>query len=128
MSDDGLRDAVDTAMHDVAQELGTYRTCPSCGEKAQGQPYDIGSGPELSCPNCEWCWGADGQDLNPTDAYQHILNDPELRKRMGWDDEKGNRNLMLGATTCRECGKTIYATWRPETGHTDPVLNCASHQ
>ena len=31
-------------------------------------PYDIGSGPEMSCPTCEWCWGADGQDLKPLDV------------------------------------------------------------
>lgn len=39
--------------------------CPSCGAEDRRQAYDIGSGPELSCANCEWCWGADGQDLKP---------------------------------------------------------------
>jgi hypothetical protein len=39
--------------------------CPSCGVVADRDPYDIGSGPELSCSNCEWCWGANGQDLQP---------------------------------------------------------------
>jgi predicted RNA-binding Zn-ribbon protein involved in translation (DUF1610 family) len=39
--------------------------CPSCGVEALRQTYDIGSGAELSCANCEWCWGANGQDLIP---------------------------------------------------------------
>lgn len=39
--------------------------CPSCGTVATRRAYDIGSGPELSCANCEWCWGAEGQDLSP---------------------------------------------------------------
>jgi hypothetical protein len=29
------------------------------------EPYDIGSGPEMSCPDCEWCWGANNQPLRP---------------------------------------------------------------
>jgi hypothetical protein len=37
--------------------------CPSCGLVATRETYDIGDGPELSCANCEWCWGADGQPL-----------------------------------------------------------------
>ena len=44
----------------------TYETpCPHCGTVAVREPYDIGSGPELSCSNCEWCWGALGQPLKP---------------------------------------------------------------
>jgi hypothetical protein len=39
--------------------------CPSCGVVAERNTYDIGSGPELSCANCEWCWGANGQRLEP---------------------------------------------------------------
>ena len=39
--------------------------CPSCGAVAERMSYDIGSGPELSCANCEWCWGAAGQPLDP---------------------------------------------------------------
>jgi hypothetical protein len=39
--------------------------CPNCGDVAPREPYDIGSGPELSCASCEWCWGANGQDLLP---------------------------------------------------------------
>lgn len=39
--------------------------CPSCGVVAKRMTYDIGSGPELSCANCEWCWGANGQQLEP---------------------------------------------------------------
>lgn len=39
--------------------------CPSCGLVATRHVYDIGSGPELSCANCEWCWGAEGQPLRP---------------------------------------------------------------
>lgn len=39
--------------------------CPSCGDEAERTAYDVGSGPELSCASCEWCWGANGQDLKP---------------------------------------------------------------
>lgn len=39
--------------------------CPNCGDRAARRPYDIGSGPELCCGTCEWCWGRDGQDLKP---------------------------------------------------------------
>lgn len=39
--------------------------CPCCGRVAARTTYDIGSGPELSCADCEWCWGADGQGLAP---------------------------------------------------------------
>jgi hypothetical protein len=41
--------------------------CPCCGDIATRRTYNIGSGPELSCVSCEWCWGADGQDLRPLD-------------------------------------------------------------
>jgi hypothetical protein len=43
--------------------------CPTCGALATRTIYDIGngSGPELSCVDCEQCWGADGQDLVPLD-------------------------------------------------------------
>jgi len=39
--------------------------CPCCGHVEARRPYDIGSGRELSCAACEWCWGADGQELRP---------------------------------------------------------------
>ncbi len=39
--------------------------CPTCGTVAMRTVYDIGSGSELSCANCEWCWGANGQALKP---------------------------------------------------------------
>lgn len=39
--------------------------CPSCSVEVTMVPYDIGSGPEMSCGHCEWCWGADGQALKP---------------------------------------------------------------
>ncbi len=41
------------------------RACPNCGQRSEGDPYDVGSGPELACPGCEWCWGAIGQPLVP---------------------------------------------------------------
>lgn len=44
--------------------------CPSCGVLAIRETYDIGSGPELSCANCEWCWGADGQPLKRLDPNE----------------------------------------------------------
>ena len=41
--------------------------CINCGQEFRATPYDIGSGPEVSCPNCEWCFGAEGQPLQPLD-------------------------------------------------------------
>jgi ssDNA-binding Zn-finger/Zn-ribbon topoisomerase 1 len=46
--------------------------CPSCGDVASRRVYDIGSGPELSCATCEWCWGADGQDLKPLSGTRDL--------------------------------------------------------
>lgn len=51
--------------------------CPSCGNEVTMVPYDIGSGPEMSCPSCEWCWGADGQPLKPLDIRDFPI--PEER-------------------------------------------------
>jgi len=39
--------------------------CPQCGSVEPRTVYDVGSGPELCCGQCEWCWGAEGQDLKP---------------------------------------------------------------
>lgn len=44
------------------------RTCPSCGDTVEGEPHDIGSGPEFCCSRCDWCWGALGQELDPNDS------------------------------------------------------------
>lgn len=54
--------------------------CPSCGVVAEREPYDIGSGPELACASCDWCWGAEGQDLKPLD-HETIL--AEIRRMEG---------------------------------------------
>lgn len=43
--------------------------CPNCGSQSERIAYDVGSGPELSCASCEWCWGANGQDLKPLDLH-----------------------------------------------------------
>jgi hypothetical protein len=48
--------------------------CPSCGDVADRTVYDIGSGPEVSCASCEWCWGVLGQSLQP-------IHDPEEFER-----------------------------------------------
>lgn len=53
----------DTAMTTTQPTEQVSQTCPSCGNQVTMVPYDIGSGPEMACPNCEWCWGADGQSL-----------------------------------------------------------------
>lgn len=50
-------------MTDPTQGEWIRSACPSCGHEASRQTYDIGSGPELSCASCEWCWGAEGQKL-----------------------------------------------------------------
>ncbi len=48
--------------------------CPSCGAVAERTLYDIGSGPELSCASCEWCWGADGQSLKQLKLSDILLH------------------------------------------------------
>lgn len=50
---------------------GEQRTqkCPGCAACVTMAPYDIGSGPEMACPHCECCWGADGQPLQPWTPY-----------------------------------------------------------
>lgn len=55
--------------------------CPSCGEVAPRDTYDIGSGPELCCSFCDWCWGAAGQALNPADADWRCWPEAE---RLAW--------------------------------------------
>jgi len=61
--------------------------CPTCGTVAERMPYDIGSGAELSCSACEWCWGAEGQDLRPLDVP-----------------------AILASFTCSRCGRVSYHT------------------
>lgn len=76
--------------------------CPSCGEVAERTVYDIGSGPELSCANCEWCWGAAGQSLKPL-SYQEIVQqigfDPLSRitsqRQQAVDEDPGPRERPL---------------------------------
>jgi hypothetical protein len=50
-------------MTDPTEGEWVQSACPSCGKTARRQTYDVGSGPELSCAWCEWCWGAEGQSL-----------------------------------------------------------------
>lgn len=59
--------------------------CPACGRVETRVAYDIGSGPELSCADCEWCWGADGQDLKPityADVVAELGFDPLTRRQV----------------------------------------------
>ena len=53
--------------------------CPTCGEVSERETYDIGSGPELSCASCEWCWGAEGQPLQPLDLKAVLAQVAELK-------------------------------------------------
>ena len=55
--------------------------CPTCGTVAERETYDIGSGPELSCASCEWCWGAEGQDLQPLDLKTVLAQVAEVADR-----------------------------------------------
>ena len=50
-------------MTEIQEGQAVRTACPMCGAEAERTAYDIGSGAELSCSNCEWCWGANGQDL-----------------------------------------------------------------
>lgn len=52
--------------------------CPNCDKLATRETYDIGSGPELSCAECEWCWGADGQPLHPAEMPDYVVRDGHL--------------------------------------------------
>jgi hypothetical protein len=58
--------------------------CPTCGLVAERETYDIGSGPELSCVNCEWCWGAEGQDLKPVYPPCPYCGHHTLFRPEGW--------------------------------------------
>jgi hypothetical protein len=55
------------------KRISITSACPACGLVAERETYDIGSGPELSCANCEWCWGAEGQDLKPLPRHADAL-------------------------------------------------------
>lgn len=61
-------------------------SCPSCGRYEKRETYDIGDGPELSCSNCEWCWGANGQPLtqSPIEGLQKVV--AQIRPR--WFEDK----------------------------------------
>jgi len=70
-------------------ELAPRWTCPACGEWFRTLPYDIGSGRELNCPHCDWCFGADGQQLKSTGelAARHLHPGSRVRQlmaRVGW--------------------------------------------
>lgn len=52
-----------TGTHDERAEITS--ACPNCGRVTTRATYDIGSGPQPSCADCEWCWGAHGQELEP---------------------------------------------------------------
>lgn len=58
--------------------------CPQCGTVAVRETYDIGDGPELSCANCEWCWGAEGQPLQPI-TYERMV------EKFGYDPIEASR-------------------------------------
>lgn len=58
--------------------------CPTCGVVEARTPYDIGSGRELACRHCEWCWGADGQALKP------YVPPPEVQRFL--DERRGHRD------------------------------------
>lgn len=65
--------------------------CPCCHVPVTMVPYDIGSGPELSCSSCEWCWGANGQPLLevpvPPGGFAMMFRD------------------------CKECGTMVGVRW-----------------
>lgn len=65
--------------------------CPVCGTVAARHAFDIGSGPELACASCEWCWGADGQDLKPIDVgeIRRWAQDQGILAEMKAESERG---------------------------------------
>lgn len=64
--------------------------CPNCSQVADRDTYDVGSGPELSCSTCEWCWGAEGQALQPIPTLRMLAADARA-----WPD----------GHPCRDCGQ-----------------------
>jgi hypothetical protein len=52
------------------------RICAKCKWRGRPPVYDIGAGPEWTCPECEWCQGALGQDLTP---YKPDVTLPESK-------------------------------------------------
>lgn len=88
--------------------------CPSCGYTCVRDPYDIGSGPEYSCVNCEWCWGAEGQPLQELGAIsqkQHLLNTSRVdtQQRRFLDEANLQLNLPLNWTA----NKGLYHLAKP---------------
>lgn len=57
---------------------GRLHKCPNCSGKFAAEPYDIGSGPEVCCPNCDTCFGANGQPLNGLDPVRSFTSRQEL--------------------------------------------------
>jgi len=80
--------------------------CPTCGTVAARTTYDIGSGPELSCAECEWCWGAEGQPLKalrladlPAEVRAHL---PEWAVRR---IEESEATTGFSCPDCPMCGQ-----------------------
>lgn len=73
--------------------------CPACGTVAERETYDIGSGPELSCANCEWCWGAEGQHLKPLypPGPRNVQEMRRWAQRQGLPEEIAEITLSLPA-------------------------------
>lgn len=88
-------------IEDIAQPTEPVtQNCPSCGTSITAIPYDIGSGAELSCANCEQCWGADGQPLVPVETP-----------------------ILVSFKECGECGKAVGVPWPAGEAPT----SCAEH-
>jgi hypothetical protein len=82
--------------------------CPNCGTVARRETYDIGSGPELACANCEWCWGAEGQALKPL-SYQEIV------ESLGFDPLSRITAQRMQAASQNEGRERPLITVTPET-------------
>jgi rubredoxin len=87
----------------------TAVTCPSCGVTSNLEPYNIGSGPEYSCPNCEWCWGAEGQNLQPLPRLIRAPFTPSQVKALNDYQHSG----LMHPFTCRNRGDGSH---RPRKG------------
>lgn len=113
--------------------------CPQCGITVTMTPYDIGSGPEMSCPECEWCWGAEGQplkDLPKIDAamIEHMMRtqvEPQVAaqkmRERGMDVDTAFVNTDPSATghqvACVRCGRTAMLPMAPPQG---AIVMCPS--
>ena len=101
------------------------RICPNCGEIYDGEPYDIGDGPEFACRVCEWCWGALGQSLTHKPIERlHEIGLAFLASQEGTERTRRDSDWVLDGDGWRYQGLLAHEYVRGEVQHpmhTDPL-------